>query len=108
MLNKTQAIHPSVKYARIVKHGRGEGARFGVVHDLFWREEEPWIVLKLPTGVRMAVPAALTDLPAEAFSTTEGHSEIHAAMLLELARFCQDLRVRSRRRATKKISRRQA
>jgi hypothetical protein len=61
------------------------------------------LVLKLPTGRRLTIPAALTDLPPEMFSTTEAQVEFHAPMLLELAQFChQLLPLRRRRQATKK------
>src|SRR4030067_2909416 len=89
MKDKTLALHCIFKCATIAKHGREVSGGFGLVHDVFWREDQPWVVLKLPTGRRVTIPAALTDLPTKMFSTTEERLEIHAPMLLELAEFCR-------------------
>jgi hypothetical protein len=111
MIYKTQsALHCIGKYATIVqpqKKGRGVGGGFGLVHDIFWREEKPWVVLKLPTGRRLAVPAALTDLPLRIFSKPQQSMETKAPILLELAKFCQHLHAGSRHGATKKSTKKQ-
>jgi hypothetical protein len=103
MKDKTQYLHCTFKYATIAAHGREVGGGIGLVHDVFWREEKPWVVLKLPTGRRLTIPAALTDLPPKIFSTTEELAEFHAPLLLELAQFCHRLLpLQRRRRAMKK------
>jgi hypothetical protein len=107
MIYKTHALHYIGKYATIVqpqKHGREISGGYGLVHDIFWREEKPWVVLKLPTGCRLAVPAALTDLPLRIFSKPKPSTETEATMLLEIAKFCQHLGARGRRQAEKKSS----
>jgi hypothetical protein len=108
MIYKTQsALHCIGKYATIVqpnKYGRGVGGGFGLVHDIFWREEKPWVVLKLPTGRRLAVPAALTDLPFRMFSKPQQSVETEVPALLALAQFCMHCRARVGRRAEKKSS----
>jgi hypothetical protein len=87
------------------KHGREVGGGFGLVHDIFWREEKPWVVLKLPMGRRLTIPADLTDLPPKMFSTLKERTEVHAPMLLEVAKLCRQLLLtRSRGRAMRKSS----
>jgi len=101
MKDKTQYLHCTFKYATMSAQSREVSGGVGLVHDVFWREEKPWVVLKLPTGRRLTIPAALTDLPPKMFSTTEARVEFHAPMLLELAQFChQLLPLRRRRQAT--------
>jgi hypothetical protein len=78
------------------------GGEFATFVDLFWREDEPWVVLQLPAGQRTALPASWTDLPAESFPPTTGRAEILPAALLELTRFCQRLRPRRHRRTQAK------
>jgi hypothetical protein len=76
---------------RIIKHRRRVGGEFATGIDVFWREEEPWVVLQLPTGRRASIPAAWTDLPLDQFDVNEDRPEILPAGLLELARHCRGL-----------------
>jgi hypothetical protein len=83
---------------RIGKHRRQVGGEFATFLDIFWREDEPWVVLQLPNGQRTAVPASWTDLPTAGFAQTKGRAELLPAALLELARYCQRLAPRGRQR----------
>jgi hypothetical protein len=84
------------RYVKIVKHRRRIGA-FGTVKDLFWRGGEPWIVLQLPTGSRVAVAVSWTDLPRESCLTKKNTPELLPVGLVELAKFVRGMP--SRRRA---------
>jgi hypothetical protein len=92
MVHKTQVLPFLPKHARLLKHRRNVGGSFGVVQDVFLREEEPWVVLALPTGINVAVPASWTDVPPASFSKTKNLPEVSATSLAELARFCRTLR----------------
>jgi hypothetical protein len=50
---------------KITKRRRKQCGQIGVVRDMFWRKEEPWIVLQLPVGTRIAIPLTWTDIPPE-------------------------------------------
>jgi hypothetical protein len=67
------------------------GGEFAKFRDFFWREDEPWVVLQLPSGRRTAAPASWTDLPAESFPRHADQAKILPAALLEMARHCQNL-----------------
>lgn len=78
---------------------RDVGDLFATVTDYFWREDTPWLVLRLPDGRRSAVPADWTDLPADPFPSTRGRPLLQADALPPMARLCQRLRPsRSNRR----------
>jgi hypothetical protein len=64
---------------------------------VFWREDKPWVVLQLPTGRRIAVPASWTDLDGR-FSRADDQPEILPAALPGLARYCHELRKGRRQR----------
>ena len=98
MSGKAQPLLLPGTSVRICKHRRQVGSEFASFLDSFWREDEPWVVLQLPDGQRTAVPAAWTDLPAEAFAPTTGRAELLPSALLELARYCQRLRPRRTKR----------
>jgi hypothetical protein len=88
-----------------MKHRRRVGGEFATSIDLFWREDEPWVVLQLPSGRRTAVPASWTDLATERFPLGKGQPEILPAGLMELARYCRGLREsRTNHRLSKKRS----
>jgi hypothetical protein len=72
------------------------GGDEGVIRDVFWKENEPWLVLPLPSGVRTAIPMSWTDLPVEYLPTTDESLEAQASSLAELARYCRSLRRRTR------------
>jgi hypothetical protein len=74
------------------------GGEFATFLDFFWREDEPWVVLQLPNGQRTAVPASWTDLPTAGFVQTKDRAELLPSALLELARYCQRLALRRRKR----------
>jgi hypothetical protein len=97
MQHKTQALLDPGQFVTIRKHRRKVGGEHASVHDIFWREEEPWVVLQLPSGRRTAVPASWTDLPRELLSSTRSRAEIHPLALVELAKHCRSLRRLSRR-----------
>src|SRR4030067_1725510 len=90
MFSKTQALPSLSKHVRIIKHRQKVGGGGGVRHDVFWREEEPWVVLALLSGLRTAVPASWTDLPLEDFSSP-ANVEVSAPRLAELANLCRGL-----------------
>jgi hypothetical protein len=88
-----------------MKHRRRVGGEFATSIDLFWREDEPWVVLQLPTGRRTAVPASWTDLTTERFPSGKDQPEILPLGLIELARHCHGLRAsRTSNRRSKKRS----
>src|SRR3989337_3122758 len=98
MFSKTQALPSLSKHVRIIKHRQKVGGGCGVLHDVFWSEEEPWVVLALLSGLRTAVPASWTDLPLEDFSSP-ANVEGSAPRLAELAKLCRVLLARSNRRS---------
>src|SRR3990172_2104051 len=100
MFHKTQALPSLSKHARILKHRRKVGGDCGVVRDVFWKEEEPWVVLALLSGIRTVVPASWTDLPPEDFYSP-ANVEVSAPRLAELAKLCRVLLERSNRRSVK-------
>jgi hypothetical protein len=67
-------ITPLIPYAspligrsvRVLKHHRRVGGQVGTVQDLFWKGNEPWLVIQLTSGRRAAVAYGWTDLPPEA------------------------------------------
>ena len=54
---------------RIVKYHRRVGGQVGIVRDLFWKGNEPWLVIQLTSGRRVAVAYGWTDLPPAACPT---------------------------------------
>jgi len=70
------------------------GGSFATVMDYFWREDTPWLVLKLPNGQRTTAPATWTDLPANTFPATLPLPLLATTALLPMARLCQQLRPR--------------
>jgi hypothetical protein len=98
MSHKPQALLVPGTVVRIGKHRRQVGGEFATFLDSFWREDEPWVVLQLPDGQRTAVPASWTDLPTAGLVQTKGRAELLPSALLELARYCQRLAPRRRKR----------
>jgi hypothetical protein len=68
------------------------GGVFATVMDCFWREDSPWLVLKLPDGRRTAAPVAWTDLPADTFPTIADPPRLLGQALPQMDRLCQRLR----------------
>jgi hypothetical protein len=104
MYHNPQALL-SFGVVRIMKHRRRVGGEFATSIDLFWREDEPWVVLQLSSGRRTAVPASWTDLAMERITLDKGQREILPWGLLELARYCHGLREsRTKHKRSKKRS----
>jgi hypothetical protein len=83
------------------------GGEFATGIDIFWREDKPWIVLRLPSGRRTSIPADWTDLTLEALISDKDRSEILPSGFLELARLCRQLQQTARKlRTSKKSARR--
>jgi hypothetical protein len=78
------------------------GGLFATVMDYFWREDSPWLVLQLPDGRRVPIPATWTDLPADTFPPISDQSLILSQALLPMAQVCHRLRAA---RPTKRRSR---
>src|SRR5262249_14433818 len=104
MSRKPQASLLAGTAVRIRKHRRRVGSEFGTLIDTFWREDEPWIVLQLPTGPRMAVPVSWTDLPSSQFPRTQAQGGLLPSALLALSQFCRGLRKHLRKRRAPKRS----
>jgi hypothetical protein len=68
------------------------GGLFATVTDYFWRVDSPWLVLQLADGRRTAVPAAWTDLPADAFMIHPNSPLLLPMALPEMARAWHRLR----------------
>jgi hypothetical protein len=93
MGHKTQALHVHGLLVTIRSGFRRKvGDSNASVHDVFWQEDEPWVVLQLPSGRRTAVPASWTDLPSEHTKSEKNRAEAHPLALLELAKHCHNMR----------------
>ena len=79
---------------RIVKDHRRVGGQVGTVRDLFWKGDEPWLVIQLTSGCRVAVAYGWTDLPPDACPTQTIAPEILPAGLLAMATYWQGLKTR--------------
>jgi hypothetical protein len=79
---------------RIVKHHRRTGSQVGTVRDLFWKGDEPWLVIQLTSGRRVAVAYGWTDLPPDACPTQTIAPEILPAGLLEMATYWHSMKER--------------
>ena len=79
---------------RIVKDHRRVGGQVGTVRDLFWKGDEPWLVIQLTSGRRVAVAYGWTDLPPDACPTQTIAPEILPAGLLAMATYWQGLKTR--------------
>jgi hypothetical protein len=85
------------------------GGEFATGIDIFWREEKPWIVIRLTSGRRTSIPAAWTDLTIDPRRTDKNRSEILPSGLLEMARHCRELLLATRQpRTSKKKARHKA
>jgi hypothetical protein len=79
---------------RIVKHHRRRGGQMGTVRDLFWKGDEPWLVIQLTSGCRVAVAYGWTDLPPDACPTQTIAPEILPSGLLAMATYWQGMNTR--------------
>ena len=103
MLSKAPLIsHASPligRSVRIVKHHRRVGGQVGIVRDLFWKGNEPWLVIQLTSGRRVAVAYGWTDLPPEGCPTPTIAPEILPAGLLAMTTYWQGMKTRHRKRS---------
>jgi hypothetical protein len=96
------SIAPLIPYAssllgravRIVQHHRRVGGRVGIVRDLFWKGNEPWLVIQLTSGRRVAVAYGWTDLPPEICPTQTTAPELLPTALLEMATYWRGMQAR--------------
>jgi hypothetical protein len=84
---------------RIVKHHRRVGGQVGTVRDLFWKGNEPWLVIQLTSGRRVAVAYGWTDLPPEGCPTQTAAPEILPSGLLAMATYWHGMKARRLRRS---------
>ena len=76
---------------KITKDRRKAGGSLATLRDYFWHKEEPWGVVQLPSGQKVALPLSSTDIPHEALPVLIKEPQIDATRLLEMAKFCQQL-----------------
>jgi hypothetical protein len=81
---------------RIVQHYRRVGGQVGIVRDLFWKGDEPGLVIQLTSGRRVAVAYGWTDLPPADCPTQTRASEILPLGLLAMATYWQGMKTRRR------------
>jgi hypothetical protein len=86
------------RYVRIVKHHRRVGGRVGTVRDLFWKGNEPWVVVQLTSGLQRAVAYGWTDLPLDQCPRPQELPEMLPAGLLAMALYWRGMRARRSRR----------
>jgi hypothetical protein len=84
---------------RIIKHHRRIGGQVGTVRDLFRKGDEPWLVIQLTSGRRVAVAYGWTDLPPECCPTQTIAPEILPSGLLAMATYWQGMKTRRRKRS---------
>ena len=82
------------RYIKIVKHHRRVGGRVGIVRDVFWKGEEPWLVVQLTSGLQAAVAYGWSDLPGESRPQKQNVSEILPSGLLDMATYWRGLKTR--------------
>jgi hypothetical protein len=92
MSHNPQAVLFLGKLVKIHKRRCQAGSEFATFFDFFWREDEPWVVLRLSTGRRIAMPASWTDLPKNAFPSGQGRAELLPSAILEMSQFLRDMR----------------
>src|SRR5947209_464768 len=101
MKDKTQVPHSPFRlqgqYVTIRRCRRQVGGAFGTVRDWFWRKEEPWIVVQLPSGTRVAVRLCWTDLPPDALPKRENSRELCPSVLIPLVQYCRQVCQRRQR-----------
>lgn len=87
------------RYVRIVKHYRRIGGRVGTVRDLFWKGNEPWVVVQLTSGLQSAVAYGWTDLPLDQCPRPPELPTILPAGLLAMALYWRGMQARRSRRS---------
>jgi len=88
------------RYIKVVRCRRGIGDGLGRVRDLFWKGNEPWMVVQFPTGRRTAVPLCWTDLGQDAYPVKKTSPKLPPAGLLKMAEYLLGLKGRRRRKPT--------
>jgi hypothetical protein len=102
MSHNPQAVLSRGKLVKIHKRRCQASGEFATFFDFFWREDEPWVVLRLSTGRRIAMPASWTDLPKNAFPLSQGRAELLPLALLELSQHLRALQMKPSRRTKSK------
>src|SRR5579864_8236607 len=87
MLQNPQVLLARGKLVRIRKRRCQVGNELATFFDSFWREDQPWVVLLLPSGRRIAMPASWTDLPQNAFPAMHGRAELLPSAVMEMSRY---------------------
>ena len=90
------------RYVKIVKHYRRVGGRVGIVRDVFWKGEEPWLVLQLTSGLQVAVAYGWSDLPVESRPQKRDVPEILPSGLLDMATYWRSMTARLRPKRSRK------
>ena len=91
------------RYIRIVKHHRQVGGRVGMVRDIFWKGQEPWLVVQLTSGLQVAVAYGWSDLPDASRPQKRDTPEILPSGLLDMTMYWQGMKARRRpKRAPKR------
>ena len=84
------------RYVKITKHRRRVGGRVGIVRDVFWKGEEPWVVVQLTSGLQVAVAYGWSDLPDESRPHKQNAPEILPSGLLDMATYWRGMNTRIR------------
>src|SRR5215468_10179913 len=82
------------RYVRIVKPHRHGGGQVGTVRDLFWKGDEPWVVIQLTSGRQRAVAYGWTDLPPDLCPRKQEHPEILPTGLLDMVTYWRGIHAR--------------
>jgi hypothetical protein len=85
-----------------VKYHRRIGGQVGTVRDLFWKGDEPWLVIQFTSGRRVAVAYGWTDLPPADCPTQTTAPEILPSGLLAMAIYWQSMQTRRRRKPSRR------
>ena len=106
MRNKTPYIgqdSPLIgRYIKIAKHRRRVGGRVGIVRDVFWKGEEPWLVVQLTSGLQVAVAYGWSDLPDESRPHKLNVPEILPSGLLDMATYGRSMNTPIRPKRSRK------
>jgi len=84
------------RYIRIVKHHRQVSGRVGIVRDIFWKGQEPWLVVQLTSGLQVAVAYGWSDLPDVSRPQKRDTPEILPSGLLDMTTYWRGMKARRR------------
>ena len=90
------------RYVKIAKHRRRVGGRVGIVRDVFWKGEEPWLVIQLTSGLQVAVAYDWSDLPDESRPQKQNAPEILPSGLLDMATYWRSMNTQGRPKRSRK------